>query len=178
MQKRHGEITAAIGNELISDLWAQGYGVMYDHGTSGDENVGVTSAWIGDEKKRDNRLAEIDIVIYARKGRQAVLLIEIEESGDNPKKIIGAAMATLFGDDISSSGKENFPIGSWTTLLVVAKGEGESHESRTKEIEDRINQISGATGINKMGIGKIRLALFQTQDDLKNKIIECLKHHE
>jgi hypothetical protein len=174
MQKRHGEITGAVGSQLTSDLWAQGYGVMYDHGTGGGENVGVTSAWIGDEKKKDNRLAEIDVVIYARKERNAVLLVEIEESGDNPKKIIGAALATLLADNIASSGKENFPIGDWTTLLIAARGEGEAHIARTKEIESRISQLAGAPGVNKMGIGKTRLALFQNQDDLLTTIMEYL----
>ena len=62
MSKKHGEITAALGKELNSsnELAKLGYAVIYDHGKGGDDEVGVTSAWIGDEKKRDNRLAEID----------------------------------------------------------------------------------------------------------------------
>jgi hypothetical protein len=109
MSKKHNEITKALGKDLSSDieLKKQGYSVIYDHGTGGDDNVGVTSAWIGDQKKQDNRLSEIDIVITRREENKAILLIEIEESGDNPKKIIGAAMATLFGEKYLSLGNRN-----------------------------------------------------------------------
>jgi hypothetical protein len=177
MSKKHGEITAALGKELnnSNELARLGYAVIYDHRNGGADDVGVTAAWAGDEKKRDNRLAEIDIVVYAMQGHKAKLLIEIEESGDNPKKIIGAAMATLFGEKISSSGQENLQIGKWTTLLVLAKGEGDAHIERTRLIEERINDLLHAEGINKMKIGSVKLVLFQHEDDLKPMIINLLK---
>jgi hypothetical protein len=177
MSKKHGELTAALGKELSSssELAKLGYAVIYDHGKGGADDVGVTSAWIADEKKRDNRLAEIDIVIYTMQGNKARLLIEIEESGDNPKKIIGAAMGTLFGEKISSSGREDLQIGKWTTLLVLAKGEGDDHLERTRLIEERINDLLRVEGINKMKIGMVKLVLFQHEDDLTPVIIEMLK---
>ncbi len=177
MSKKHGEITAALGKELStsSELAKLGYALVYDHGKGGADDVGVTSAWIGDEKKKDNRLAEIDIVVYGMQWNKARLLIEIEESGDNPKKIIGAAMATLFGEKISSSGREDLQIGRWTTLLVLAKGEGGAHLERTRLIEEKINDLLREEGINKMKIGAVKLVLFQHEDDLKPMIIEMLK---
>jgi hypothetical protein len=177
MSKKHGEITAALGKELSgsSELAKLGYAVIYDHGKGGADDVGVTSAWIGDEKQRDNRLAEIDIVVYELQGNKARLLIEIEESGDNPKKIIGAAMATLFGEKISSSGQEDLQIGQWTTLLVLAKGEGDAHIERTRLIEEKINFLLSAEGRNKMKVGAVKLVLFQHEDDLKPMVIGMLK---
>lgn len=177
MSKKHGEITAALGKELSanSELAKLGYAVIYAHDKGGADDVGVTSAWIGGEKKRDNRLAEIDIVVYEMQGHKARLLIEIEESGDNPKKIIGAAMATLFGEKISSSGREDLQIGQWTTLLVLAKGEGDAHLERTRLIEERITALLRVEGINKMKIGTVKLVLFQHEDDLKPMIIDMLK---
>ncbi len=177
MSKKHGEITAALGKELnnSSELAKLGYAVIYDHGKGGADDVGVTSAWIGEEKKRDNRLAEIDIVVYGMQGNKARFLIEVEESGDNPKKIIGAAMGTLFGEKISSAGQEDLQIGRWTTLLVLAKGEGDAHLDRTRLIEDRINDLLRVEGINKMKIGAVKLVLFQHEDDLKPVIVEMVK---
>ena len=178
MSKKHGELTADLGQKISisSDLSALGYSVVYDHGKKGVNDVRVTSTWIIDEKKKqDNRLSEIDIVIYKEDGNKAILLIEIEESGDNPKKIIGAAMATLFGEKISSSGQEDLQIGGWTTLLVLAKGEGDAHLERTRLIEDRINYLLREEGINKMKIGTVKLVLFQHEDDLKPMIIDMLK---
>lgn len=176
MSKKHGEITAALGKELSNsnELAKLGYAVIYDHGKGGADDVGVTSAWIGEEKKRDNRLAEIDIVVFKRQGNKAKLLIEIEESGDNPKKIIGAAMAALFGEKISSSGGVEFQTMN-SILLVLAKGEGDEHVRRTQLIEDRINQMAGVEGVNKMRIGTVKLVLFQREGDLKPMIINMLK---
>jgi hypothetical protein len=178
MSKNHGVITERLGEELSGDIeiLRRGYAVVYDHGKKGNNDVRVTSSWIIDErKKQDNRLSEIDIVIYSKKGNEAIQLIEIEESGDNPKKIIGAAMATLFGEKISSSGQADLQIGRWTTLLVLAKGEGDAHLERTRLIEEKINDLLRVEGINKMKIGGVKLVLFQHEDDLKPMIIEMLK---
>ncbi len=105
MSKKHSEITTAIAGELdrSNDLAKLGYSVIYDHGKGGDKDVGVTSARLGNKAEMDNRLSEIDVVIIERNTNKAILLIEIEESGDNPKKIIGDAMATLLADGISST---------------------------------------------------------------------------
>ena len=179
MSKKHGETTIAIGDELnrSNDLAKLGYTVIYDHGRGGDKNVSVTSAWLGDRAEMDNRLSEIDVAIIERKTNKAILLMEIEESGDNPKKIIGAAMATLLADGISSTIQPNLLIGDWTTLAILAKGEGENHEKRIQSIEARINKLACGEGFNMLKIGTIKLALFQTQDDMKNTIMDLLKSH-
>jgi hypothetical protein len=179
MSKKHGEITAFIGDVLnrSNDLLKVGYSVIYDHGKGGDENVAVMSAWLGNKAEMDNRLSEIDITIIERKSNKVILLIEIEESGDNPKKIIGDAMATLLADGISSAFQPNLQIGPWTTLVILGKGEGEKHEKRIRSIEDRIGELASGEGFNKMRIGTIKLSLFQTQDDLRNIIMGMLKSH-
>jgi hypothetical protein len=179
MSKKHGEITIAIAGELdrSNDLAKLGYSVVYDHGKGGEKDVGVTSAWLGDKAKMDNRLSEIDIVIVERITNKAILLIEIEESGDNPKKIIGDAMAILLADGISSTIQLGLQIGAWTTLVVLGKGEGENHEKRIRSIEDRISELASSEGFNKMKIGTIKLMLFQTPDDLKKTIMDLLKTH-
>ena len=137
MSKKHGEITAAIGGELdrSNDLATLGYSVVYDHGKGGEKDVGVTSAWLGNKAEMDNRLSEIDIAIIERNTNKVILFIEIEESGDNPKKIIGDAMATLLADGISSTSKPNLQIGPWTTLVVL--GEGGRGEPRKENPVDR-----------------------------------------
>jgi hypothetical protein len=179
MSKKHDEITTAIGSELSKsdELAKLGYSVIFDHGKEGDKKADVTTAWIGNGAEKDNRLSKIDIAIFEKHVDKPVLLIEIEESGDSPKKIIGAVMATLLADGISSTIQPNLQIGAWTTLVVLGKGEGENHEKRIRSIEDRIRQLASSEGFNKMKIGTIKLALFQTQDDLKNIIIDMLKSH-
>jgi len=179
MSKKHDEITTAIGSELSKsdELAKLGYSVIFDHGKEGDKKADVTTSWIGNGTEKDNRLSKIDIAIFEKHVDKPVLLIEIEESGDSPKKIIGAVMATLLADGISSTLQPNYPIGKWTTLLVLAKGEGETHQKRIRSLEARINQLAGGDNINRMKIGTIRLMLFQTPDDLKKTIMELLKTH-
>jgi hypothetical protein len=180
MSKKHGEITAALGDELSrsDDLAKLGYYVVYDHGIGAEDSVGVTSAYLGDHAEIDNRLSEIDIAIIERKTNKAILLIEVEESGDNPKKIIGAAMATLLADGISSKDRQKLTVDSRTTLVVLAKGEGDEHKTRIRSIEARIKQLACMEGFNReMKIEQINLGLFQNPDDLPEMIITFLKSH-
>jgi hypothetical protein len=177
MSKKHGEMTAALGAALSNntELLTLGYSVLYDHGKGVSNDVGVTSAWVGGEKKRDNRLAEIDIVVYDPESNKAILLVEIEESGDNPKKILGDAMAVLFGEKISMSGGDEFRTGGFTTLLILARGEGDAHIERTRLIEERINTLFRTEGMITMKIGAVKLVLFRHEDDLKPMIIDMLR---
>ncbi len=177
MSKKHGEMTEDIGKKLSGsvELAKLGYTVAYDHGKGGADDVSVTSAWIGGDKKRENRLSEIDIVVFDPESNKAILLVEIEESGDNPKKILGDAMAILFGEKISIYGEDDFQTGGFTSLLVLARGEGDAHLERTRLIEERINDLLRVEGINQMKIGTVKLVLFQHEDDLKPMIIDMLK---
>jgi hypothetical protein len=177
MSKKHGELIAALGMELSGshELVKNDYMLIYDHGKGSADDVGVTSAWIGGEKQRDNRLAEIDIVVYEAQSNKARLLIEIEESGDNPKKILGDAMAVLFGEKISMSGGDEFRTGGFTTLLILARGEGDAHIERTRLIEERINTLFRTEGMITMKIGAVQLVLFRHEDDLKPMIIDMLR---
>jgi hypothetical protein len=164
-----------ISGGFFSDL-KLGYSVVYDHGKGGKESVGVTSAYLGDHAEMDNKLSEIDIAIIERKTNKAILLIEIEESGDNPKKIIGAAMATLLADGLSSKDGQKITVDSGTTQVVLAKGEGVEHKDRIRSMETRIKQLISMEGINKnMKIETIKLELFQDPCDLPEKIITFLK---
>jgi hypothetical protein len=180
MSKKHGEITARLGDQLgrSNDLAKLNYFVVYDHGKGGEESVGVTSAYLGDHAEMDNRLSEIDVAIVEKKTQKAILLIEIEESGDNPKKIIGAAMATLLADGLSSKDGQKLTVDSETTLMVLAKGEGVEHKDRIRSIETRIKQLISMEGFNKnVKIETIKLELFQDPDELPEKIITFLKSH-
>jgi len=180
MSKKHGKITADLGDLLSrsNDLEKLNYFAVYDHGKGGEDSVGVTYAYLGDHAKMDNRLSEIDIAIIEKKSNKAILLIEIEESGDNPKKIIGAAMATLLADGLSLKSGQKLAIGSPTTLMVLAKGEGDEHKKRIQTIETRMKQLISIEGFNKeMKIEMINLELYQDPAFLPEKIITYLLSH-
>jgi hypothetical protein len=172
----HGEITSRLGRQLQQEPSMQKYSVYYDHGKRGDKNVCEISSVLGNQLRRDSKIAEIDIAILDQR-EKVILLIEIEESDDNPKKLIGDAITTLIGDKIFINRREVNQISEWTTLIVYAKKNGEGHEKRTKDIEIRINQLITNEKLNKMKINNIKLELFQDPDKLQRMIIDLLMSH-
>jgi len=58
---------------------------------------------------------------YGRSTGRALALIEIEETNDNPKKVIGDVFGVLLGDKVTFKGTD-FHVGPWTTLIVLGKG--------------------------------------------------------
>jgi hypothetical protein len=166
----HGEMTAGLGFQLQNEPALQGYTIFYDHGDpSQNNNVGAITAFF-DELHRDTKLSEIDVAIIDKEGK-VILLIEIEEKDDNPKKLIGDAMATLLGNGIDFKERQ-FSIGERATLLILAKKTGEGHEKRIQEIENGINQIITDGKLNKIKINGVRLSLFEKQDELKSMVMK------
>jgi hypothetical protein len=166
----HGEMTAKLRFQLQNEPTLQGNTVFYDHGDPRqNNNVGAITNFF-DELHRDTKLSEIDLAIIDKEGK-VILLIEIEEKDDNPKKLIGDAMATLLGNGIDFKGKP-LAIGEWTTLLILAMTTGQGHEKRIQEIENRINQIVTDVKLNKMKIKGVRLVLFEKPDELKNTVMK------
>jgi hypothetical protein len=169
----HGLMTVWVGNQLQQESLKDGLTVFYDHGNPNEKNVGVISSIIGTSLQRDAKIAEIDIAILDKE-KKVIFLIEIEENDDNPKKLIGDVTATIIGEKIFFKDNEEMAVGSWTTLLVFAKNSGKGHEKRIIEIEKRLNKLIAAEKDNMMKIGKVKLVLFENQDDLKKQIMVLL----
>jgi hypothetical protein len=82
----------------ISQNWeARGYQILYDHGSSPDENVGKIESWFGEHYNREAQLSQLDIAIVEENTHVAYVLIEIEETTDKPKTLLGDAFGTLMG---------------------------------------------------------------------------------
>lgn len=96
--------------------------VFHDHGHPA-KHVGKIYSWFGDAKapRRDTELGQLDIAIVERSTGRALALIEIEETNDNPKKVIGDVFGVLLGDKVTFKGTD-FHVGPWTTLIVLGKG--------------------------------------------------------
>jgi hypothetical protein len=117
-----GEQTAEIGAQLEQELAPRGFDVFHDHGPRA-KHVGRIYSWFGDADApaRDTELGQIDIAVVERGNSRAIVLIEIEETNDNPKKIIGDVFGVLMGNRVTFRGT-HFGVGPWTTLIVVGKG--------------------------------------------------------
>jgi hypothetical protein len=172
MQK-HGIFTARLGSSLHDELSPKGYEVHYDHGPSGTPGIGAISAYYGKEKHRETKLADLDIAILDPDDR-VILLIEIEETDDRPKTILGDAMAVLTADHVDFKGKRLDGIGEWTTLLIISKGSGEKHEKRRKVIEERLEMIRSGAQPGKIRVGAVKVRLFEKEEDLRGIVGEYL----
>jgi hypothetical protein len=148
---QQGELTAALGKALQKELAGRNT-VYYDHGRAGEEGVGAISACLGEDLHRDNKLAELDIAILSP-DKKAALLIEIEESADRPKTIIGDAMTICLSDQIRFKGKP-LDVGEWTTLLIISRKAPEMHKDRLEEIEKRINRLIENVDVSNLKLRK------------------------
>jgi len=169
----HGEITAWLGRQLKEESLLRSYSVYYDHGVAGEKGVCEISSVIGSDLRRENKISEIDIAILDRSER-VIFLIEIEESEDNPKKLVVDVITTLLGDKIFINGIEKKQIGDWTTLIVFSKKTEGYHEKRIGDLEKRIGQLISNGETNGLKIKNIQLALFEDKEKLKDQVIQLI----
>ena len=134
-----GELTAQIGERLRAELGARGYDVLHDHGEKA-EHVGEIISWFGQgaEPTRDTELSQLDIAVIDRESGRTLALIEIEESSDNPKTLLGDVFGTLISEHIGFKDNRPLNVGSWTTLIVLAKG---AHAARSKFMQQRVRAV-------------------------------------
>jgi hypothetical protein len=173
IMQKHGIFTAHLGSSLRSELSDKNYIVHYDHGPSGTPGIGAISAYYGKEKHRETKLADLDIAIL-NPDKQVILLIEIEESDDRPKTILGDAMAVLMADGIDCKDGPLEKIGEWTTLLIISKGSGEKHEQRRRVIEERLDTIRSGAQPGKIRLGAVKVRLFEEESELRGIVGEYL----
>lgn len=167
-----GKMTAELGQLLELEISGPEIKVIYDHGDKQNENVGAISAYY-DELRRDTKLAEIDIAILD-KDDNVILLIEVEESDDRPKTIIGDAMTIFLSDGIAFKGETKKPNSDEIILLILFREPESGHEERNRKIEEKLNGLLSGEIINKLKIIRVKVAPCQTTENMKKKILEEL----
>jgi hypothetical protein len=107
---------------LSRELNNQPLDVLFDHGQKEpgpNDRVGKLASWFGPEFKLESRLSLIDIAVVLRGSAKALALIEIEETTDKPKVVLGDVLAILMGNGIKFQGKRDLLVGRWTSLIVL-----------------------------------------------------------
>jgi len=158
----------------------RGYEVFYDHGDSRESNVVAIKGFYGSQVTNLNRLADVDVMVVAPDQR-VLLLVEIEERGSSPKKIIGDAVTIMMCNRFAvrqSGAQRYFEIAGHTRLIVsgVMPGQGNRLDKVDHVIVPRFRQMSGfSDGIDS---GKVEFifepSIVQTVDRLKRIIREVL----
>lgn len=183
MAKNPGKDTGTFGewlddqmNTVYKDL---GYSVFYDHGDrSKYPNVVAVKGFYGDIVSNFNRMADIDVLVV-NKEDEVVLLIEIEENGMSPKKLIGDIFTILMCNTIAvkkARKQKCFRVTSKSKLIIAGVVPSGANEKIKKVIEPQLYkfQRSGETlqtNNVKIVYGK---SIMGTLDNLKSEIMTLL----
>jgi len=156
------------------------YEVFYDHGDRRESNVVAIKGFFGSEVTNLNRLADVDVMVVSPNQR-VLLLIEVEERGSSPKKILGDAVAIMMCNRfaVRQSGLQRyFEVASTSRLIVsgVMPAEGNRIEKVDQIIVPRFRRLPGfGDGINPRNIDFVfRPSIEETIDQLKKMVVETL----
>jgi hypothetical protein len=166
IMKSRGQLTAKMARE-ISPYWEKrGYYVLYDHDPS-SKSVGKIVSSFGQQPPTQNtRLSHIDIALVEKSSGRVFALIEIEETTDRPKALLGAVFSILMGEQISFGKERLLAVDKDTSLLVFGKSTV-SHEERIQYMLDKVKRFRSNMGTANSKIEKIDLKTFSTEQELK-----------
>ena len=169
--KTHGELTAKMGRWLEKELKLRGYDVLYDHG-SAQEGSGKIVSWFGEEYDRDARLSQLDIAIVEQRSDKAVGFIEIEETNDSPKTLLGDVFGFLLGEKVDfgkSQNRRKLLVGPWTTLVILGKSE-DPNPKRIGYIHANVEKVRSTLATANSKIGKVDIKHFADEEKLKEQL--------
>jgi hypothetical protein len=164
--KSHGRLTVETAQHLQDLLKNKGLEVLYDHGDLSNKNVGTIVSWYGDGKKpeRETELSQLDLAIVESSSSKVIALIEIEETNDSPKTLLGDGFSALMGDQINFREKSLF-IGRWTALMIVVFSK-EPRVKRNQHILSKMERIKPSLSSKNSSIGKVIIKTFSDEAKL------------
>jgi len=157
-------MTVKAAETLFGYYEAKGYAVLYDHDST-KENVGKIVSWFGDKYGRESELSQLDIAIIEKGSDKAFALIEIEETNDTPKTLMGDVLGVLLGDHISFRGERKFSMGKHTTLIVLGKSKV-MHKKRNEYLREKGMKIKSSLSTANSAIGSIVIDTFTDEKGL------------
>jgi hypothetical protein len=168
----HGQGTSAVAQAITPKLNERGYDVYYDHGKKGDF-VGKIAISIDEKLSRENEISQLDIAIIKRGTNKIIALVEIEETTDNPKKLIGDIYTVLMGRSIHLPGRKIVELGKKPTLIII--GMGTRHDERNKYIVEKANIARSRLGTEISKIGNIVIESVTEKEHLEKILMEQIE---
>jgi len=171
-----GQLTAQMARE-ISPYWEmRGYDVLYDHDPS-SKNVGkIVSSFGGKSPMQSTRLSHIDIAIVEKSSGRVFALIEIQETTDRPKALLGDVFGILMGEQISFGKERPLSIDEHTALFVFGKSRV-SHQERILYLLDKIKRFRSNLGTGNSKIENIDIQTFSTEQELQELLTNKIPTH-
>jgi len=169
----NGTLTAQVACLLLQEFDQQGFDVLHDHGQKEIDSLdklGKLRSWFGSALKSETVLADLDIAIVSRHDKKICALIEIEETTDKPKVILGDVLATLLGNGIAFQGRHDLKVGKWTTLIVIVYDAHQSHLDRLAFLAEQANTLKSKLTTPNATIGRIIVDTFTDKMQLEHKL--------
>jgi hypothetical protein len=166
IQRPRGQLTTKMAR-AISKYWeTRGYYVLYDHDPS-SHNVGKIVSSFGEQPpRRSTQLSHIDIALVEQGSEKVFALIEIEETTDKPKALLGDVLAILMGEHLSFGKDHPLVVDENTALFVFGKSKF-AHAERIDYVLDKVKRFSSNLGTGNAKIKKIDIKTFSTDAELK-----------
>ncbi len=165
----NGELTKQVARVLQQEFNSKGVDILHDHGQKGIDpsiNLGKLRSYFGSSARSDTILADLDVAVVSRDSEKVYALIEIEETTDKPKVILGDVLAALLGNGIMFQGRQNLRVGNWTTLVVMVRDVHQSHSDRLAYLAEQTNHIRANLLTPNASIGQIVIDTFSDDEQL------------
>jgi len=171
MARLQGKMTREIG-DCLRDKVADTHpdvAVFYDHGQSGNRNVCQPTTYMGRRYGTDATLSGVDIV--AVKNKKVIVVVEIEESGVRPKKVLGDVFGVVLADSMRIKGNRYLIDGATIVIAVLhdAKGKKGAKYRRMERHLARYFSRQPSTSVSKVRI------LLCSAEDLVRRIERLLR---
>jgi hypothetical protein len=169
----HGTLTAQVAQLLQQEFSERGFDVLHDHGQKDidpPDKLGKLRSWYGSTLKSETVLADLDMAIVSRIDKKIYALIEIEETTDKPKVILGDILATFLGNGIAFQGKLILQVGEWTTLFVMVYDPHQSHLNRLAFLTEQMDLLKMNLLTPNATIGRIIIDTFSGKEQLEGKL--------
>jgi len=168
-----GTLTSQVAHLLHEEFNPKGFDVLHDHRQTevdSPDMLGKLRSWFGPDRKNGTGLADLDIAIVSHDEKEIYALVEVEETTDTPKVILGDVLAILLGSGIVFLGEGNLKVGNWTTLIVMVSDKNQTHCARLAFLADQINILKKNLTTPNASIGLIIIDSFTNQEDLEKKL--------
>jgi len=99
---------------------------------------------------------------------KVIALIEIEETSNSPKTIVGDIFTTFMGNSVHLPDREiKAKVGTWTTLIVLYNG---PDDERITKFSRMANQVKSSFGTGISALGNIVVQYFSDEKSLESTL--------
>ncbi|MCC7362253.1 MAG: hypothetical protein IT317_22415 [Anaerolineales bacterium] len=119
-------------------------------------------------------LADLDIAIVERASDHALVLVEVEETTDRAKVLIGDVFTALLGSGVSHLGRQLY-VGAWTTLAVVARLRRAARADRLPFIEEQVMALKAKLTTPNAVIGRVLVRGYGTDAELEAVLLDIVQ---